>query len=80
MVAFLEEQAASAQDMSRSTGSTEQAMWGVLRLLTSYNGSLRAAGRLLKGKADDALGVWLARKDACRVDPFLLSAVPLHAL
>ena len=79
MVAFLEEQAAAAQEMSRSTGSAEQAMWGVLRLLASHNGSLRAAGRPLKGKADDALGVWLACKHACRVDSFLLLAFSLHA-
>ena len=54
-------------------------MWGVLRMLVFHNGSLRAAGRPLKGKADDASGVCLPPKHACPVDCRLLSAFHLQA-
>lgn len=56
VLAFLDEQAAAADQVPNSIASTLKAMWAVLRILVAHNGSLRAAGRLPKGKPDEAVG------------------------
>ena len=56
VLAFLDEQAAAADQVPNSSASTVKAMWAVLRILVAHNSSLRAAGRLPKGKPDEAVG------------------------
>ncbi len=55
-MAFLDEQAAAADQAPNSSASTVKAMWAVLRILAAHNGSLRAAGKLPKGKPDEVIG------------------------
>lgn len=59
VLAFLEERAAACEQSQSSMASVEKALWGVLRILASNAGSLRASARVAKAKPDEPLGEWI---------------------